>query len=1008
MAYDPIRAEELMEHAPFLRRVASGILHRSDLAEDAVQQTMIAALDREPQKRHRLRAWLAGIARRKAIDILRHEVRLGRREERVATPESWTDGAAGVETEETRRNLARAVLELDEPYRTTLLLRYYEGLGPTELAARQGTPVETVRTRSRRGLALLREKFANGDDRVAPAILLPLLALRETRRPAGAGAAAKAGPPGRSPSPAAARGGRFAGFRVAAGLLLAAGLAIVLFVTGPGGPTPAPSRPGEVDPTAEAGPLPGRGGREVAAAASAPDTPVGTPDRATSALSGRVTEDGTGRPLADATVRVEIYRDAPDGTTLVTRRARTDADGRYAFPELAPGLGFLSVAANGFFLARDRHPAPDGFFPGQSLTPDLVVWLDGESKGAVRDFAMRRGYRVAGVVLGPGGGPVGGAQVEAVQRSPDAVPYPWNKLPRESTGPLATTDGEGRFEIDGLPPRADWAFYAVKDGLRSRWSPSLALGPGRPDGEVRLVLGPGAARSGVVVADDGSPVAGAEVSASGRTSVERGGPATATTDARGRFSLTGLPVDDPLTLLVLADGRPRHTVPLGALAEGTDLPPLEVSLPAGETLTGRLRGSNGKPRAGVVLQLARLPGAPGGVQATTTGDGTFAFRGLPRGRGRIGVLEEGWRAGPELGTVEVPGPPLDFVYDPPRTTSIRVRVNGPEGRPVPICRVRAKARSNEGVVMERIAERFVAGGEATFTAVAGAIVDFRVFAASDAAGRSLGLRTGVLRATAGREDAVTVRLEAGRCLSGHVRDGEGRAIPGAVLSLGDAMAVADEEGRFRIGAVPDGQASLLVRPPRGFFGPASVPIPDGDEPIEIVLQRGISVSGTARYADGALVRSGIVQAVWLADGGGSGRTQGVVRPNGCFLLAGVPRQASLDLLVNAPEAAEHESLAPWHTTVPAVETLDLTLPTGVLIEGRILDSKGGPLAAGWVDAVRNREATRGNVGPEGTFRLVVPAAGDWTLTVRPLVPGEKPWSAVVTAPATNVSLAPPD
>src|SRR6185503_16110462 len=51
----------------------------------------------------------------------------------------------------------RAVLALDEPYRSVVLLRFFEDLPPRRIAERLGVPVETVRTRLRRALAKLRE-----------------------------------------------------------------------------------------------------------------------------------------------------------------------------------------------------------------------------------------------------------------------------------------------------------------------------------------------------------------------------------------------------------------------------------------------------------------------------------------------------------------------------------------------------------------------------------------------------------------------------------------------------------------------------------------------------------------------------------------------------------------------------------------------------------------------------------------------------------------------------------
>jgi len=67
---------------------------------------------------------------------------------------------------ERAEDLRRAVIQLDEPYRETLMLRFYADLSLAEIAAETGRPLGTVKTHLFRGLGRLRAALpADGPDR---------------------------------------------------------------------------------------------------------------------------------------------------------------------------------------------------------------------------------------------------------------------------------------------------------------------------------------------------------------------------------------------------------------------------------------------------------------------------------------------------------------------------------------------------------------------------------------------------------------------------------------------------------------------------------------------------------------------------------------------------------------------------------------------------------------------------------------------------------------------------
>ena len=62
---------DLSEHAAYLRALARGLLGRGAEADDLVQDTFVAALEHPPRGAGGLRAWLATVARHRAIGLRR-------------------------------------------------------------------------------------------------------------------------------------------------------------------------------------------------------------------------------------------------------------------------------------------------------------------------------------------------------------------------------------------------------------------------------------------------------------------------------------------------------------------------------------------------------------------------------------------------------------------------------------------------------------------------------------------------------------------------------------------------------------------------------------------------------------------------------------------------------------------------------------------------------------------------------------------------------------------------
>ncbi len=178
-SYDaPLNPDPLLEHAAWIRKLAFELVQDPGAADDLVQETWLAFLRARPDTDRPLRPWLGRVVRNAAALRARRRAGQSAREAEVARAEEMPSTHDLVERAEQQQRLVHAVLALDDPYRSTILLRYFEGLTPKEIAALRELPAATVRTHLHRGLQQLRERLdeEHGGDRRAWVLLLrPLL-----------------------------------------------------------------------------------------------------------------------------------------------------------------------------------------------------------------------------------------------------------------------------------------------------------------------------------------------------------------------------------------------------------------------------------------------------------------------------------------------------------------------------------------------------------------------------------------------------------------------------------------------------------------------------------------------------------------------------------------------------------------------------------------------------------------------------------------------------------------
>ncbi len=433
--------DQLLVHRAWLRRLARALVGEGQAADDLVQEVWLAAMQRPPQERRSLKGWLATVLRRKAIDRSRAEQRRALYESDSPSPEPGVPADELLAQAELHKRLTDAVLELEEPYRGTLLLRYVGGNTLAEVARLQGVPIETVRTRIKRALARLRTRLdreSAGNRKAWMSVLVPF-AWPQRAALLSAGGAATA---------AAATGGAIVGTKVAmaAAAVAAVGLAVWasaglmnsdLAPTEHGVETSmlegeetalvegtAPALEGNPDARATRTGA-SRGGTARAAPGSTTRredrTPVakrGVPGR----IEGRILGvDGEVVPGIAVTVAKRISPNAGQAGPRETQQVSVDENGRFRLDKIPEGSYDLRITAPGF--AHRLHVAEAGQEP-LAITLEEVVALSGR---IVTDDAR---IVIAGLPL--------------IARS-ELAPY-------GGQATFAETDAEGHFIFEGLAP----------------------------------------------------------------------------------------------------------------------------------------------------------------------------------------------------------------------------------------------------------------------------------------------------------------------------------------------------------------------------------------------------------------------------------------------------------------------------------------------------------------------------------------------------------------------------
>lgn len=627
----PIDHDLLLAQSSWVEALARTLVRDPFGAEDVYQETMLAALQAPPRNAsdaRRLRAWLGRVVYNLSNLSLRRNGRRRAREEDAAKSVVLDSTADQVAKVAVLHEVTASVQELEEPYRSAVLKRYFEGKSTTEIARETCTTDNAVRKRLWRARAKLRgtlDRCHNGDRLAWFGALAPLAGIEI---PAAATSAATTAT---SASTAHAAGWTSALKSLAASPLVwvSAALGIALAA--------AAIRPA----TVEAG-----AGRELAVAAIEQSA---APRGVTTTLRARRPVGAAGilaperevvlPPEKEEIVHDVIEEQAPEGvlpelTPIRVRGLVIDLAGqpltgmRIGFEDADDELGWSGV--DGTFeveltaLNRTLVATSDEYAP---LRKSHVVE---ENAHAEHVLVAGRTVDVAGLVIDESGTPLVGATLEVA--TTEAL-YRQVPVPLHLSSPVErsiASDEGGGFELagaiaaDGVFLRASHAGFEPVERAMPRESTAHLVMTLRRSATVVALL------EGTVLHESGEPATEARVTL---------GDHETWTDDDGHFALSSRNVSPDDDLFAFKKGYLPARIPMiGAhFHEGT-LPPLQLGMklilggPALE-IAGELRSEDGTPLSGWVVTATRaadddvIPTEPG----DDTAGGDWANTSLPGG-----------------------------------------------------------------------------------------------------------------------------------------------------------------------------------------------------------------------------------------------------------------------------------------------------------------------------------------------------------------------------------------
>ncbi len=934
MAEPAPTVDELLAHSEWLTRLARALVGDA-AAGDVVQDTYEAALAKPAKPRGPVRPWLGGVARNMARMAARGRIRRERREQAVPVHDDVPSPEELLARAQIQQKVGRLVIELPEPLRATLLLRFFEGLSASDIARAQGIPAATVRSRLKDALDRIRAALdaEHGNDRRAWASLLaPALA---------------AVPHGT----AAATGGVIVSTQVKA-LIVIVVAALVLVGTRSAGlwgggatgtPPPKPTLPSTAPVRAA----------EAPSVRGLPTMHDADPKGALR-LEGQVIDEHDA-PVAHATVAIDANP---------PKVVETESDGGFVFEGLLRRDYRIEATAGDRYAGLAAVRLTDN--------PEPIT------------LRMRKGGIVEVTVTDrAGGAPVAGADVEL--RSWFST-LTWK----------ATTNAAGIATLAGVGAGSSPLVARANGYAQAAMILGTSGNPATVE-HAALSLARGASLAGRVLDDSGAPIANARVvatSASEPLPVVDPYRDAVVTGADGSFSIATLSAGTWRISASAGEFAPTTSAPIVVDGEHARTG-IELRLTAGAVVRGTVKDRSGAPVPGAEVTVVDRGYVDWRArrQAFTDASGAFSIAGLaPRAVDVVAWHESGASAIVPVDLAATHEHAVTLTLDV--TGIITGTVVDSRGQPIGDAQVIATPvwsggtadRAEWGVrgVQEMITDQ---GGAFRFAGLPAG--SYHVHAARPGASEAaLWLSTGVTT----KPDVAPIKIVVpadGRA-TGKVQLADGTAAAAFTIAIDGTrpMPFVTKDGAFAVPAAA-GTYDLTVAGPGFVTTSKQVTIADGKDTDAgtITVNPGRSISGRVLDENGAPVAHATVAAGALLTGGGADlymKTESIAAKDtetddqGRFVLEGFP-PASLTVVAGKANAGRSPSIQ--LPASPDSATLDLVLAATTSLHGKIT-SNGQPLGdtvviANPVGAMSSNFFV--TTGPDGTFVLDALAPGSYVV-----------------------------